>query len=89
MSETEYAVVLFHSTQGAIKAERVLVRAGFTSIKLIPTPRQLSSDCGTALRSVWADAEAIVAALQKAHVEYESVHKLEASSRARQRDERK
>ncbi|MGC8785928.1 MAG: DUF3343 domain-containing protein, partial [Anaerolineae bacterium] len=49
VAETEYAVVLFHSTQGAIKAERVLLRAGF-AVKLIPTPRQLSSDCGTALR---------------------------------------
>jgi len=80
MNDPEYAVILFHSTQGAIKAERVLVRAGFSSIKLIPTPRQLSSDCGTALRSAWSDAEAVVAALQKAHVEYESIHKVEASS---------
>ena len=78
MTTTEYAVVLFHSTQGAIKAERVLVRAGL-AVKLIPTPRQLSSDCGTALRCAWADAEAVMAALQAAHVEYDSVHKVAAS----------
>ena len=75
MTTTEYAVVLFHSTQGAIKAERVLVRAGF-AVKLIPTPRQLSSDCGTALRCAWADVDAVIAALQAAHVEYDSVHKV-------------
>jgi Putative Se/S carrier protein-like len=78
MAKTEYAIVLFHSTQGAIKAERVLIRAGL-AVKLIPTPRQLSSDCGTALRCAWTDADAVIAALQAAQVEYESVHKLIAS----------
>ena len=78
MSDMEYAVILFHSTQGAIKAERVLVRAGLQS-KLIPTPRQLSSDCGTALRCAWVDVEAVIAALQAGHVEYESVHRVSAS----------
>jgi hypothetical protein len=78
MIEVEYAVVLFHSTQGAIKAERALVRAGL-AVKLIPTPRQLSSDCGTALRCAWADADAVIAALQAAQVEYNSVHKLTAN----------
>ena len=75
MTTTEHAVVLFHSTQGAIKAERALVRAGFV-VKLIPTPRQLSSDCGTALRCAWTDADSVIAALQAAQVEYDSVHKL-------------
>jgi hypothetical protein len=78
MADIEYAVVLFHSTQGAIKAERVLVRGGFSSIKLIPTPRELSSDCGTALRCAWADIEAVIAVLQAAHVKYDSVHKVNA-----------
>jgi len=78
MVETVYAVVLFHSTQAAIKAERVLVRAG-VAVKLIPTPRQLSSDCGTALRCAWADADTVIAALRAAQVEYDSVHKLTAS----------
>jgi hypothetical protein len=77
-AEKEYAVVLFHSTQGAIKAERILARAGLV-VKLIPTPRQLSSDCGTALRCAWADVDAVTAALQAGHVEYDSVHKVTAS----------
>ena len=45
----DYSVVLFHSTAHAIRAEKVLDEAGF-QIKMIPTPRQLSSDCGMALR---------------------------------------
>ena len=45
----EFAAILVHSTSHAIQAERVLKRAGL-SAKLIPTPRHLSSDCGSALR---------------------------------------
>jgi hypothetical protein len=75
MGETLYGVVLFHSTQGAMKAERALLLAGMT-VKLIPTPRQFSSSCGTALRCAWSDVDAVCAALEKAKVEYHSVHKL-------------
>ncbi len=62
MTETGYAVVLFHSTQGAIKDEQALMRAGFAA-KLIPTPRQFSSDCGTALRCSSEDVNAVRVAL--------------------------
>ena len=75
MAEIEYAVILFYSTQGAIKAERTLLRAGL-AVKLIPTPRQFSSDCGTALRCAWADVDAVLAALQAGNVQYASVHKM-------------
>ena len=54
----EYSVVLFHSTAHAIRAEKVLQQAGF-KIKMIPTPRQLSSDCGMALRFDRADEERV------------------------------
>ena len=74
-SPEEYAVFLFESTQGAIKAERALLRAGFT-IKLIPTPRQLSSDCGTALRSAWTDADKAAETLREAKVAFASVHRV-------------
>jgi hypothetical protein len=45
----QFAVILVHSTSHAIQAERVLKRARL-SAKLIPTPRHLSSDCGSAVR---------------------------------------
>jgi len=44
-----YAVILVHTTSHAIHAERVLKRAGL-NVRLIPTPRHLSSDCGSAVR---------------------------------------
>lgn len=50
----QYGVVLFDSTQRAIQAERVLKAAGLP-VKLIPVPRQISSDCGVCLRFLWED----------------------------------
>ena len=50
----EFAVILVYSTSHAIQAERVLKRAGL-AVKLIPTPRHLSSDCGSAVRITTAD----------------------------------
>ncbi len=51
-----FVVILVFSTSHAIHAERVLTRGGF-DVKLIPTPRHLSSDCGSAVR-IAADAQA-------------------------------
>lgn len=63
----ELVVVLFHSTSHAIAAERAAKRAGL-DVKLVPTPRELSSDCGSALRIAAADRARCEAALQAAHV---------------------
>lgn len=68
-----YGVALFYSTSLAIRAERVCQRAGF-EVKLIPTPRQLSSDCGTALRFSWAEVDGVRAALAGQGVEVEGLH---------------
>ncbi len=64
---SEYGVVLFHTTSAALRAEKVLQRAGLT-VKLIPTPREFSSDCGIALRFPWAQAEQARTTLDAAHV---------------------
>jgi hypothetical protein len=53
---SEFAVILVHTTSHAIQAERLLKRAGL-AVKLIPTPRHLSSDCGSAVR-IRAEARA-------------------------------
>jgi hypothetical protein len=75
MTETDCAVILFFSTQGAIKAERTLTRAGFV-VRLIPTPRQFSSDCGTALLCGWGDVDAVRAALKAGGVGHSTVHRI-------------
>lgn len=55
---TEYGVILFHTTSSAMRAEKLLVAEG-CSVKLIPVPRHLSSDCGVALRFDWHQQEKV------------------------------
>ena len=57
---SRYAVILVPTTSHAIQAERVLKRAGLDA-KLIPTPRHLSSDCGSAVRIAASDRETCAA----------------------------
>lgn len=68
-----YSVVLFYSTAHAIRAEKVLQRAGH-QIKMIPTPRKLSSDCGMALRFDRADGDRVAAALEDHKVPFNGIH---------------
>lgn len=74
-NDVEYGVVLFQSVSHALRAERIATRAGL-KIKLIPVPRQLSSNCGTALRFFWSDEAAIHQALEEAGLEVEAIHRL-------------
>ena len=71
----EYSVILFQSTSYAIRAEKVLHKAGIQS-KMIPVPRHLSSDCGVCVRIERANREAARQALEAAGVELEYVHDL-------------
>jgi hypothetical protein len=72
----KYSVVLFYSTAHAIRAEKVLQRAGL-AIKMIPTPRQLSSDCGIALRFERADEEQVAATLREKRVPTNGIHPID------------
>lgn len=54
----EHGVILFHTTSAAFAAEKALLRAG-VQCSLVPPPREVSSDCGVAIRvdqSVMDDA---------------------------------
>lgn len=72
---SEFGVVLFYTTSSAMGAEKLLVRAGLT-VKLIPTPRQFSSDCGIALRFAWDECEQVRSLLETDRIEYEAIHRL-------------
>ncbi len=67
-------VVLFHTTTSALRAEKILQKSGL-SVKLIPTPRELSSDCGIALRFELSDRAEVEKRLASAGVEIE-IHSL-------------
>lgn len=47
--EGPFGVVLFESVSHALRAEKI-IKAENIPCKLIPVPRQLSSDCGVCLR---------------------------------------
>ena len=73
---SEFGVLLFHTTSSALRAEKVLQRAGLT-VKLIPTPREFSSDCGIALRFDWSWRDRITTLLEEARVEIDALHFLD------------
>jgi hypothetical protein len=69
----DYSVIIVDSTGHAIKAEKALLKMGMRC-KLIPVPRQISSNCGVCVRVERADQEAARQALRQAGVEIASVH---------------
>ena len=73
MPGSRYVVILVYSTSHAIRAEKILHKAGIAS-KLIPVPRHLSSNCGVCLRIDPSDAEAAEEALEEAGMEIEGLH---------------
>ena len=71
-----YGVILFPSTYFALRAEKKSKEKGL-SVKLIPVPRHLSSDCGVCLRISWEQRETIESLLKEEGVKMEGVHPLE------------
>jgi hypothetical protein len=55
-----------------MRAEKLLIKEGY-SIKLIPTPRQFSSDCGIALRFDWNCHEQMKSLLDEGKVEFDAI----------------
>jgi hypothetical protein len=70
---TEFSVVLFHSSSHALRAEKVLQEAGISN-KMIPTPRQLSADCGMSLRFDRAEEAQVARVLVEQQVPTNGIH---------------
>ncbi len=71
----DFAVILVHTTSHAVYAERVLKQASIAAT-MIPTPRHLSSDCGSAVRIPAGDRAAAEEALRAAGVDFERIEVL-------------
>ena len=71
----QFGVVLFYTSSAALRAEKALLDSGLR-VKLIPTPRELSSDCGIALRFDWSKEVRTRELLESSHVEIASIHVL-------------
>ena len=68
-------VALFHTISAALRAEKMLIQAEVPT-KLIPTPRQLSSDCGVALRFETARRKEVEDLLTQSRMGAAEVHNL-------------
>lgn len=64
IAEGDY-VAIFHSIHRVMKAEKIL-KSKRAPILLVPIPRQLTSDCGLALRYTEADREQVEGILEDA-----------------------
>ena len=62
-----HKIFVFKSTHLTFKAEKVIKAAGM-SCKLVTKPREISSDCGLAVRVAAGDEEAIRTILQAAGI---------------------
>lgn len=69
----QYGVVLFYSITGALQAEKRLKGKG-VAVKLIPVPRQLSSDCGVCLRFQLEEEEKVRQALKEERIDIQGIH---------------
>ena len=70
-------IVLFHTIHDLFRLEAALKARGVAS-KPIPTPRELSSDCGSALSFDPAHTEAVRAAASGLALELQGIHQLDA-----------
>ena len=78
MPEDGFCVVLFKSSGHAVQAERKCKKAGI-NVRLIPVPREISSDCGVCLRIHSVDKDATEIALSSADCEFEGILHIERS----------
>lgn len=72
---TGYSVILFQSPNQSIWAARILKKAGIER-RMLPAPRDLTSDCGYCVRIRSADLEQVKEVLEKGGVEYARIEKL-------------
>lgn len=70
----QFAVILVHSTSHAMRVEKLLQEKGI-ACKMIPVPRQISSDCGVCIRVLRQDVDAARQAIQGA-VEIETIQEI-------------
>ena len=69
-------ILVFDSIHRVMKAEKILMAEGI-DMRLIPTPRHISSDCGMVVQIHRSDAELVLSLLRDGDVEIAGVYDLE------------
>lgn len=75
MKQNGFSVILVPSTSHAMRAEKILQEAEI-KCKLIPVPRQLSSNCGICIRVLQSDKDEALYVLENAKLEIGGCHDL-------------
>lgn len=73
LGETVDGLISFFGSYYAMRAETVLKRQGFV-VRLIPGPKELSPNCGVALRFQYDERDRAVAVLNGNKVQFEALH---------------
>jgi hypothetical protein len=76
-------ILIFHSIHRVMRAEKELKTAGF-DVRLLPVPRQLSSDCGLSLGFRYPDRTRVEARLDAAGCPAEEVYRWQEEGYVRQ-----
>jgi hypothetical protein len=72
-SENVDGLISFFASHHALRAETLLKRNGLAA-QLIPGPRELSPNCGVALRFDYAERENVVTILAAKSVRIDGIH---------------
>lgn len=80
LTAKEYCVVTFNSTQCALLGEKNLVEKNVDLI-VIPTPREISAECGLALKFFCRDLELVRRELAGAGVDTGGFYKLDKTEK--------
>jgi hypothetical protein len=70
-------VVTFYGSHHALRAENVMRKNGYVAV-LVPGPREISPNCGVALRFDYAKKDEVVKLFSENYVHYEDVHRYPA-----------
>ncbi len=73
MSDPSYAYVLLPSVAHAMRAEKVLAKAGIDS-RLVPVPEDVGGVCNQCIRVAHADRPAAEKTLTEAKVQVDKIH---------------
>lgn len=73
MTRDLYAVIIVYSTSHALRIEKLLQGAEI-ACKLIPVPRQISSNCGVSVRIRRSDMELALGVITSARIQIEGIH---------------
>ncbi len=76
MAQEPQGVVLFESVHSLFELKKALERRG-VAVRAVPTPRHLSSDCGSSLLFPAAARQTVQQTIDECNLDVQGIHELE------------